>query len=144
MTVANVKVFKMRIRKTTRLRNGKPRKRFKKRFDNGAPLPVKMRIDNLNLKHAVRQLFEKLARSSKKINNNTLKNGTTIEKLEVYFEDFLLNGLEYLNEDKEKLCPCIEKPYVVYGRCLTIPGIPPYQICIIYNADDSCCEIRWI
>ena len=48
------------------------------------------------------------------------------------------------NEDKEKLCPCIGKPYVVYGRCLTIPGIPPYQYCITYNTDDSCCEIRWI
>ena len=102
----------------------------------------KMKIDNSNLEHATRQFFEKVALTSKKINNTTLKNGISLEKLEIYFKDFLSNGKKYADEDG--LCPCINTPYEVYGRCITIPGVPPIQlpVCIIYN--EEALELRWI
>jgi len=136
----------VKIRKTSRLRNGKVRRKTKKRFDNGLNPPVKMRIDNSNLKHAARQLFDtRLTYSSKKENNDSLKDGTTIEKVEMYFEDFLVNGLKYTPQDYDERCPCLSNTYNSHGKCLTIPGIPPiqYPICIIYNNDDSCLELRW-
>jgi hypothetical protein len=135
----------VKIRKTTRLKNGQARRKIKKRFDTGLVPHPKMRIDNSNLKHAVRQLFDvKLTYCSQKINNNSLKDGTTIEKVEMYFEDFLANSLKYASEDSEKKCSCMPKHWNVYGRCLTISGVgTQYPVCITYNTDTNKCELYW-
>jgi hypothetical protein len=134
----------VKIRKTTRLKNGKVRRKIKKRFDTGLVPHPKMRIDYSNLKHAVRQLFDtRLTYFSQKINNNSLKDGTTIEKVEMYFEDFLVNGLKYGSEDSEQRCPCVPNHWNTYGRCLNVNGVK-YSVCVTYNTDENKCELYWI